>query len=111
MNSTSKYSPLLGVGVVYVWLIALLFWLPWWQSTDTMRQILGFAGAALVALSCTASLICANRLEHMVKQLTSQQNELRAIEQDYQARNAATVGEVARLRQLLEAQGSRSRSG
>lgn len=57
---------LIGLGVMFMWCCALLPWIDLWNSSATLKQALGFFGAALVSLSGLAVLLYASHLEKRV---------------------------------------------
>lgn len=68
-NRTLFPAGLIGLGVLFMWCCALLFWLGMTDGHGTLRQVVGYAGAALVSLSGLSILLYASRLEKDVAHL------------------------------------------
>lgn len=86
-----KLVSLLGLGQMYVWIVALLGWAPWWQSQSLGQNAVAFVGMALVSLVCTASLIYCNSLEQKVKELEVRQNELSGLVSHYRSQSELAI--------------------
>jgi len=59
----SKYSSYIGLGMLYVWLCAILYW----NNFD--NKLIAFIGAALISIFQVATFLYANSLETEIKKL------------------------------------------
>ena len=66
-----RYSGLVGLGVGYLWVVTVLFWMDWTQSEVIFVKIVGFAAAALASLSGLSVFLYVDGLESEVKDLRS----------------------------------------
>lgn len=68
----TKYAGFIGFGVLFMWCCALLFWIGMADSTQPLRQVIGYAGAVLVSLSGLAIFLYTHHLEVKVARLEDQ---------------------------------------
>lgn len=71
-SRTSKSAGLIGLGLVFVWGCALLFWIDLASEYATWKKVMGTAGAALVSLSCLALALYSSRQEKRAAELERQ---------------------------------------
>ena len=71
-SRTSKSAGLIGLGFMFVWGCALLFWIDLANEYATWKKVVGTAGAALVSLSCLALALYTSRQERRAAELERQ---------------------------------------
>ena len=71
-SRTSKSAALIGLGFMFVWGCALLFWVDLITAYPTWKKVVGTAGAGLVSLSCLALSLYTSRQEQRAAELERQ---------------------------------------
>lgn len=71
-SRTSKWAGLIGLGLMFVWGCALLFWIDFADGYATWKKAVGFVGAGLVSLSCLALFMYTSRQEQRAAELEQQ---------------------------------------
>lgn len=69
---TTKSAGLIGLGLLFVWGCALLFWVDLANEYATWKKVVGTMGAALVSLSCLALALYTSRQEQRAAELERQ---------------------------------------
>lgn len=69
---TSKSARLIGLGFMFVWGCALLFWIDLASEYDTWKKVMGTMGAGLVSIACLALSVYTSRQEHRAAELERQ---------------------------------------
>lgn len=71
-SRTSKWADLMGLGFLFVWACALLFWVDLLNEYATWKKVMGAAGGVLVSLSCLALALHTNRQQQRAAKLEKQ---------------------------------------
>lgn len=69
---SNNTAGLLGLGLLFVWGCALLFWVDLANQHATWKAVAGTAGAALVSLACVALLMYTGRQARRMAELERQ---------------------------------------
>jgi len=69
---SNKRAGLIGLGLMFVWCSALLYWVELANEYATWKQIAGTAGAAVVSLSCLAVVLYTGRQDQRIAELERQ---------------------------------------
>jgi len=69
---TNKSASFIGLGFIFVWGCALLFWVDLANQYATWKKVVGTIGAALVSLSCLALALYTGRQEQRAVELERQ---------------------------------------
>jgi hypothetical protein len=64
-----RYAGLVGLGLMYLWMCALFFWLDLAESVDIFKKVIGYGGMALTSVCGIAAFFYTSDLESELKNL------------------------------------------
>jgi hypothetical protein len=71
-HSLKRFAGWIGLGLLFMWSGALLFWIDLASEYGTWRKVLGYGGAAVTSLAGIAAALYASHLEKRAASLDAQ---------------------------------------
>jgi len=88
-----KYAGLIGLGLMFMWGCAILYWVEWTNSYSTFENVIGTVGGMLVSASGLGIFLYTNDIESKLKE-QEKQNAFNREQAEYWQDQAQTVIEV-----------------